>query len=1222
MAGKTRHFGLAYFDYKDRLDTSISVKLERDRFLTIDDQLFGLFSIFGNGIVRGFRISRTQEESGASALAIEPGIIFCKNRSFESLSTEILGNLPANGEYFVYADVITSSSGEKNLFIYSSRSGSDTNAIRLARIVSFNGEVTNIDFSYRNEISFRRIIESAVANHKHNGTVSKIDLLKEVKNVLPGARIGAIDASKVKYGTFKRERIPQLNHNNLKNKGIVGHAGLETLARSLQNVNRQLLGEISSVNMMKHSLVLKRKYPTDEESSVNMITFIPGITSDSAIDFANSSANINLSSNCISGRRSSGGRQVYVRYSGNQALNNYSFINNCSVANDRVFLNSTFSSSAVQFTDSFENATGTDRPFPGTTAKAETIENKIALRSDGFNVVSGLFSARFTSGKKDKSVYTRSVTSQNNWTAFNRLFLSVKCSENPHPSVLFYINNRNADNTTSASEKIQILAPDEITFNPDLNNFKVVEIDITNYEKNNVQELVFEVVDATTEFAFFVDDIKTSSVSTTEIKYATTGSVRYRHLAPTQVNLETITFDVEEEEGTNIDCRFRTGSNIVELFNASFSAPISSDDTLGVLCNAVEVEFILRTNNTQTATPRLKNITLIFIIEGGERRVELDLLQEWEQGKVENVEFFEEPSGSNHGIRIKTPLENNHIIYSSNNSIQQIKNAFADVPASEANLSVFGSNGSQFLQSPQQIVSSTANNPAFGFDQPSSVQRLSNRNYLICDTYNNRVLEIDRSGNLIRGFGGSYVTENASQGDFIPLSANLNLNTRLLQICFDKDLASRDIIDISYITIVIGQTELKLSENDLISNDNAPKNVVQVRISEQKTQIIKDSNITVFIRLDPRVIGETNFNSDSPIYAISYGISGLKLTTSNFTYIKNIFHPISAISYDDNNWIIGNSLIRFDRIRAGLREDVDEFFIPKGQESSFFIVANLSEELQNSDTQIVFLNDSEEAEGKGETPEDVIIINGDNIAFQGDVKVTQESSINAKVKVTPSEGMEGLDFSFIFKVSVKVFDSILNRYVTVPGSPFRIEKRISVIAQATTVGSEQPPDLSSIVKLNINTSQVDFAFGKSDQFTFSDFTLGGIYRLATGEILTGGIQKLPADLQFDTTPPNDDSFRAQAFNLLKSYRGKVYKISPTDGVVTFNYDSPDGLFVSDCSIMSNGELLIAESSIIQNSGRTIKIDGFGNINFVLSNGQFSVINHARESTSGKILIST
>ena len=278
MAGKTRHFGLAYFDYKDRLDTSVSVKLERDRFITIDDQLFGLFSIFGNGIVNGFRMSRSQAADGRSVLSIEPGTIFCRNRSYESTEAEQLGNYPTNGEFYVYADVVSSTTGAKDLVIYASRSGSDLNAVRLARILTSNGEVTTIDFSYRNEISFRRIIESAVANHKHNGTVSKIDLIKEVKNALPGARLSSIDANKVKYGTFNKERIPQINHNDLKNKGIVSHAGLETLARSLQNVNRQLLGEVSSVNLMKHSLLLKRKFPNEAESTVNMVTFIPGIT--------------------------------------------------------------------------------------------------------------------------------------------------------------------------------------------------------------------------------------------------------------------------------------------------------------------------------------------------------------------------------------------------------------------------------------------------------------------------------------------------------------------------------------------------------------------------------------------------------------------------------------------------------------------------------------------------------------------------------------------------------------------------------------------------------------------------------------------------------------------------------------------------------------------------------------------------------------------------------
>jgi hypothetical protein len=1222
MAGKTRHFGLAYFDYKDRLDTSISVKLERDRFITIDEQLFGLYGIFGNGIVSGFRISRTQTQSGVSALSVEPGVLFCRNRSFESIDVEVISGLPANGEYYVYADLIPDSAGGKNLAIYTSRSDSDSNAIRLARIVAFNGEVSNIDFSYRNEISFKRIVQNAVANHKHNGTVSKIDLLKEVKSTLPGARLGEIDASKVKYGTFKRERIPQLNHNSLKNKGIVSHAGLETLARSLQNVNRQLLGEVSSVNLMKQSLLLKRKYPEDESTGVNMITFIPGISSDSVIDFANSSANINLQSNCISGRRSSGGRQVSVKYSGTQALNNYSFIKDCSVSNDKVFLNSTISSSSVQFADGFENASGTDKPFPGTSAKAEVVDNKIAIRSDGFNVVSGLFSARFTSGKKDKSVYTRSVSQQKNWTAFNKLFLSVKCSQSPHPAVLFYLSNRNADGTISYSEKTQILAPDEVTSNPESNNFKLVEIEITDYVKNNIEELIFEVVDAGPEFIFYADDIKTASVASSETKYASSGSVRYRHVAPYQVTLEAIVFDVNEENNTDVECRFRTGSDIIELLNSSFSSPIESNSALEVPCNAVEVEFTLKTNPSQTATPSVSNISLIFLIQGGERRVELDALEEWSQGVFKNVEIFSEGGDAKHGIRIKTPLENNHIVYSSNNYVQQIKNALPGIPASEANASIFGYNGSQLLQSPQQVVSSTTNNPASGIDQASYVQRLSNRNYLISDTFNHRVIEVDREGSLVMGFGGSYVVENASQGDFIPLCANLNTEKRLLQICFDKNIESRDEIDIGFISIVVGQTVLNMGDLDANSNDNAPKNVVQIKLSEQKNQIIKDANIPVFVKLDPRAIGQENFNTESPIYSNSYGINGLRLTKSNFTYIKDIFHPIAAISYDDSNWVIGNSLIRFDRIRAGLREDVDEFFIPKGTESSFFVVATLSEELQNLDTQVVFLNDPDATQSSGDQYEDVIVTNGNNVAFDGEISVSTQSKISARVKVTPSQNMTGLNFNFIFKVAVKVFDAVLNRYVPVAGSPFRIEKRIHVIAQATTEGSDQAPDLSSVIKINIKNSQIDFSFGKVDQFTFSDFTLGGIYKISENEILVGGIYKLPEELQFETSPPNDDGFRAQAFQKLKFYRGKVYKIDPNNGAVSFNYDSPDGLFVSDCSRTSEGEILIAESSIIQNSGRTIKIDEFGNINFVLSNSQLSVINHARESGPGKIIIST
>lgn len=1222
MPGKTRHFGLAYFDYKDRLDTSISVKLERERFITIDEQIHGLYSVFGNGIINGFEVVKSQSEDGREQLVIGSGTIFCRGKSYQSLNAEYLVDFPANSQFYLYADIVGSDINQKNLIIYASDFGSSDTAIRLARCSSINGTISSIDMSYRVEVSFRKIIENEVLKHKHNGTVSKIDLLREVKNSLPGARLGNIDASKVKYGTLKKERIPQLNHNSLKNRGIVTHAGLETLARSLQNVNRQILGEIASVNLLKHSLVLKRKYPLDSDTSVNMITFIPGISSNNSIDFANSSANINLSSGCISGRPTEGGRIASVIYDNNVAFSNFSTNINCSVVNDSIVLSSTISSSAVQFSDSFENASGNDRAFPGMSAESEVVDNNIAVRSDAFNVVSGLFSARFSSGKKDRSVYKRNVTGQKNWSGFNRLFLSVKCASSLHPAVFFYLRNQNADGTFSDSEKVQLLAENEITINPTSQNFKLVEIDISEYIRNNVDKMIFEVTDSSQEFFFFVDDIKTSTISSTSVTYSQSGTIRYRYNSASQVILKQIEFSTEQENGTSVICRFRTGSNIIELLNSTFSSPINSQSVIQTPCNSIEVEFVLNSNIDRSSTPKVNSFNLLLSFQGGENRIELNSSSDWEQGVLKNLEIFKENSDFDYGLRIKTPLENKHIIYSSNNFVQQIKNALPNIPPDQSNISVFGFNGSSLLQSPQQVISSTAGNSARGLDQASSVIRLPSRNYLVSDTYNNRVLEVDRNGNLVVGFGGAFITENATQGDIIPLCANFNVNSRLLQICFDKDLASRENIDISKIKLVFGISEIILSESDVVISDGAPNNVLQIRLSLQKTQIIKDSISQIFVKIEPMAIGVENFNTSSATYGIAYGISGLRLSVSNFTYVKQIFHPISAISYDDDSWIIGNSLVRFDRIRAGIREDIDEFFIPVGEESEFFIIVELSDDLKARNPQVVFLNDQNAANSNNANYEDVIVINSDNIAFVGQIDVSTQSLYTAKVSVQASEEMSNLDFIFKFRVQVKVLDPISNTYIQVDGSPFAIEKRIHIIPQATSSGSDQSPDLPSVIKINTKTSQIDFSFGNVSEFTFSDFTLGGIFKNSDGNLLIGGIQKLPEDLQFPTEPPDDDSFRAQAFQLLKSYRGKMILINPNSSTVLFNYSSPDGLYISDCSYMSNGEILIAESSILQNSGRTIKIDGFGNISFVLSNGQFSIINHARESGEDTILIST
>lgn len=1227
MAGKTRHFGLAYFDYKDRLDTSISIKLERERFITIDEQLHGLYSVFGNGIVNGFRVVKSRAENGLDQLVIEGGTLFCKGKSYQSESSEYINDFPNSGTFYVYADIVGADLGTKNLILYASEYGSSGSAVRLARCTSFNGEISSVDMTYRVEVSFKRVIENEIIKHKHNGTVSKIDLLREVKNKLPGARLDPIDASKVKYGMMKRDRIPQLNHNRLKNRGIVTHAGLETLARSLQNVNRQLLGEVASVNILKHALILKRRYPNDPSSSVNMITFVPGISPLSSIDFTNSTANINISGGCISGRPSQGGRLSTIVFDDDQSLRNFANNENCSVINGSVLLSNIIQTSSIQFSESFENATGINVPIPGMTSKAEAVVDNIAAVSDSFNVVSGLFSAKFTSGKRDKTVFTKSISGQKNWTAFNRLFLSIKCSQESHPTVLFYIINKNADNTNTNSEFTQVLAANEVTVNPSSQNFKLVEINISNYVRNNVDKFVFEVTDATVDFMFFVDDIKTATVTDTTINYNESGYVRYRYQSSTEVVLKQIEFDSETTNNTSLQCRFRTGSNIVELLNSTFSSPISSTTILDTPCSNIEVEFLLRSNIERNATPKLNKFTIIISYQGGENRIEVNSEDSWSNGVSKNLEYFrQDANADDFGIRIKTPLENKHIIYASNNYVQQIKNALPNLPEQESNISIFGSNGSSLLQSPQQIMNMVANNPPVGFDQPCNVARLPSRNYLVCDTYNNRVVEIDRSGNLVRGFGGAYITENTGIMKYLPLCANFNRRLRLLQICFNKDIFTRNDFDITKYKIIFGLTELVLDDADSFVNDGAPDNVVQIRLSEAKSQLINDYDSVIFVKIEPTGIGLPDvdeFAVETELYSMIYGFSGLRLTISDFLYVKPIFHPITAIQYDDSNWMVGNGLINFDRIRAGLREDIDEFFIPVDAPSAaeFYIVLDVSDEIKALFPRVTFVNDEPAAAQAGLPYQPVSVINGNGVAWGGTVEVITQSNYSAKVQVAAPAGMVNLSFLAMFKVVVQIIDPISGQYVQIDGSPFTIEKRLNIIPSAQGTGSNISTTTPSVIKININDAQVSFSYGNIGTFTFSDFTIGSIFKDEGDGVLIGGIQKLPQELELDIEPPNDDGFRDQAYSALRSYRGKLIGINSTNGSIYYNYDSPDFMYISDCSRTSNNEILLAESSIVDNAGRTIKLDSFGNVTFLLSNGQLSVINHARESGNSTILIS-
>ena len=256
--GQTRYYNLAYFDFGDRLNSSINVKKEIDRFVVIDKQLYGMYNIFGNGVIDGFNVSDAgfQGEDGISVnISQGTGII-----NFIAAQNEVPGTvngLPPNSVVEIYAEIVGSTYLDRGV-VFSYSELPVPGAIKIALVSTGADNIVFIDNSVRDLIGFEEIIQEAIDAHKHRGTPSKIDLVEEVRNQLPGSRLEGIDASKVVSGRFDVDRIPLVDHNDLEHNGMLTHAALDSFVRTFSQNNKELLGEINSVNLLK--MIIFHKY--------------------------------------------------------------------------------------------------------------------------------------------------------------------------------------------------------------------------------------------------------------------------------------------------------------------------------------------------------------------------------------------------------------------------------------------------------------------------------------------------------------------------------------------------------------------------------------------------------------------------------------------------------------------------------------------------------------------------------------------------------------------------------------------------------------------------------------------------------------------------------------------------------------------------------------------------------------------------------------------------
>lgn len=281
MAGNTTFYRMAYFDFGDELDAPINVDKEIRRFTFLDSQLYGMFNVFGNGIISGWSLyDAGYSDTTGISVGITAGSGVISYTACQTVAPFMLGPLPPSQTLYIYA-VSTSESpeGRDADFTFSTTILTAARTILLGTVTTSANGISSIDLTSREYIGFAQYIDEQINTHKHRGSPSKIDLVYETKNELPGASVENFDASKISTGQIPNSVLPVIDHTSLSNKGILTHPQLDTLTAGLtSSSNVGLVGEVMTVNMMRTLISLKYNDTDIDRYLINNINYIPEIT--------------------------------------------------------------------------------------------------------------------------------------------------------------------------------------------------------------------------------------------------------------------------------------------------------------------------------------------------------------------------------------------------------------------------------------------------------------------------------------------------------------------------------------------------------------------------------------------------------------------------------------------------------------------------------------------------------------------------------------------------------------------------------------------------------------------------------------------------------------------------------------------------------------------------------------------------------------------------------
>lgn len=749
MPKQTLTYRLGYF-----VDGEVSSGLTEDRRMnTIDSQLRGLYEVLGSGVLSGWEVGRT--DSGGLAVAVAPGQGVISFIVVESTASATVSLFPSTTNY-IYANRLPASFWDRGVsFTVSLSDTASPDAIPLATVTTSATGVTLIDAGARKNIGLVTSIEDVVKTHRHIGGSSQpqpIDLATQVEGTLSQENIPPLDGSKVTTGKLPKAVIPKVSHvSGLRNQGELTHAQLDTFVQNLSAVGKTVMGETALVNLLQLVLALKHQWPEIDEYLVNHLAFIPGISPDSLIDFDNTTAEVDTRPHSEGGEHkiygSTGpGMQVYTKTWDSEAEFSAAESYNLDVPGRLMRLKPTEVGVLV---DDFESLGNWETKIDDLSSTAGTME------LDSTSKVSGSHSAKVgvnTQETSNISFTMRKVFASQDWSSYDRIVFYINTANVEHGDVYFYINDDTAGVQNSYT---LVLGKNEPTINREtlLNGWREVTVDLTPYQRSSINTVGFFMStqygwDVTRPFELSVDKM----TLTTGNMFVSSGYARFIYGNGFPQDFWRIRWDATLPSGTVFKVRARVSNDPADFDPGSTTQPAwspygtSSGFELpgsgGTLYSYVQVEAAFEASSGGASSPELMRLYLDRKASADEAGFTYGDPDQWSAGTSFNIDSTSVPGS----IKIASLGDADNVFYGGSGVVEQ---ADADMNV------VFSSTGASLPLSTRQAI---AGEPA-GFGQLSAVRRGENDTLWVADTENDRVLQVDKAGNIVFGLWGSFLVE-------------------------------------------------------------------------------------------------------------------------------------------------------------------------------------------------------------------------------------------------------------------------------------------------------------------------------------------------------------------------------------------------------------------------------------------------------------------------------